>query len=426
MMGTKTNPTTGARESSTRCTSVGRKITLYIMTVAMVAAIVLEMVASEWKLFLAGKIVSGIATGINLACLTATVAELAMPQMRGTCMGAFGLGFSLGQLPCAIGLEVLNQTAPHAFRRIFYAQFVLVGVWLPVLFLIPESPVWLASKGRHDDGRKALAYLVGKVDGYDVGHEYAVIVAEYEHSRAVNAGSWAAIFRGTNLKRTLATSITPALQYFIGQPLIYGQTTYFFQTAGLANPFIGNLILTVLTVVAVAVGNFFILDHVPRRRTLLIATAVSIVLQLIMGGLGCIPPTGKSTAALIALCSLWVVTYATTIGPIFWMTLGEIPTPALRQRTITFALIHMNCWGCMFTYIIPLLLSPQKAGLGTKTTFVFAAVSAPFIPLMYYFLPETKHRSSAAVDELYERGISPCKFVQTKTAAEGYEEDDVA
>lgn len=44
--------------------------------------------------------------------------------------------------------------------------------------------------------------------------------------------------------------------------------------------------------------------------------------------------------------------------------------------------------------------------------------------VIYYFLPETKGRSSPAIDELYERGIDPRKFAQTKTGAEGNADEE--
>lgn len=303
-----------------------------------------------------------------------------MAQMRGTVMGAFALGYSFGQLPCAIGLEVLQKTAPLEFRRIFYSEFTIVGLWLIPLFMVPESPVWLASKGKHERGKKALAHLVGKVEDFDLDHEYAVIVDEIERSRRGAKHSWKTLFVGSNLKRTCATAIVPALQYFIGVPLIYGQTTYFFQIAGLEDPFIGNLIITILTVVFVVVGNWFILDRAPRRTALLTAIVGSALLLCIIGALGCIETTPKVAAALIAMCSLWVVVYSCTFAPVYWVTLGEIPTPSIRQMTITLALVHMSAWGAMWTYIVPILLSPQKAGLGTKTAFIFAGTQVVFFP----------------------------------------------
>lgn len=186
-------------------------------------------------MFLGGKIIAGVATGLSLAVVMTYIAEISMPQVRGSLIGAYSQGITFGQLPCAIGLEVLQKTVPNEYRRIFYAEFVVVAIWLVPLFVLPESPSWLASKGRDEKGKKALRFLVGhNVPDYDLDHEYRVIAAEMEVSRmAVKHSHWKAIFQGTNLKRTFMATIGITIQMFIGQPLVYGQTTYFFMIAGL-------------------------------------------------------------------------------------------------------------------------------------------------------------------------------------------------
>lgn len=405
-MGTKTNPTTGAKELDAVHVSlwsgftivgqvvgmlmaplgdrVGRKPMLFVMTLLMIGAILMEMLASDWKVFLGGKILTGISTGLSMAGIPAMCAELTMPQFRGDVMGAFALGFSTGQLPCAVGLEVLFKTAPLEFRRIFYAQFVVVGLWLIPLFLVPESPTWLATKGRHEQGKKALRRLVGNVEGYDLEHEYAVLVAQHEASLRQSKYSWTTLFKGHNLRRTMITCITPTLVYCCGQPLIYGQTAYFFQIAGLEDPFVGNLVITILTIVFVVVGNWYVLLKVPRRKAILGFIGASVPLLLIIGGLGCLKVTKKVAAGLITVCSVWVCFFSAIMAVMYWITMGEIPTASIRQMTITFALIFMSAWGAMWTYVVPILLSPQKAGLGTKTCFVFAGVTVPFFPREYF------------------------------------------
>lgn len=404
-MGTKVDPVTGATELDAVHVSlwsgftivgqvcgmliaplgdhVGRKPTLWLMTALMIGAIVMEMLANDWKVFLGGKILTGVSTGLAMAAIPALCAELTMPQFSGDVMGAFALGFSFGQLPCAVGLEVLFKTDPHEFRRIFYAQFVVVGLWLIPLFIVPESPLWLASKGHHDKGKKALRRLVGNVEGYDLDHEYAVIAAQHEASARASKHSWITLLRGHNLKRTLITCIVPTLIYCSGQPLIYGQTAYFFQTAGLEDPFVGNLIITVLTIIFVAIGNWIVLPRVPRRKATLTFLVCSVPLLSIIGGLGCLPVSRPVASGLIAVCSVWVSLFCATVAVIYWITIGEIPTASIRQMTITFALIFMSAWGAMWTYVVPILLSPQKADLGTKTCFVFAGVTVPFIPREY-------------------------------------------
>jgi hypothetical protein len=68
------------------------------------------------------------------------MSEIAMPQFRGTLLSAFSLSFAFGQLFLAIGLKVLNVTAPLEFRRIFYSEFVFTGLWLAPLLWLPETP----------------------------------------------------------------------------------------------------------------------------------------------------------------------------------------------------------------------------------------------------------------------------------------------
>jgi hypothetical protein len=102
------------------------------------------------------------------------------------------------------------------YRRAFYSEFAILGVWLPILVWLPESPAWLCKKGRHDQALKSLHRLVGNVDGYDWDREYAVIKQELDASQALTQKSsklgFVACFKGTNLRRTLVSTIPFSMQ----------------------------------------------------------------------------------------------------------------------------------------------------------------------------------------------------------------------
>lgn len=104
------------------------------------------------------------------------------------------------------------------------------------------------------------------------------------------------------------------------------------------------------------------------------------------------------------------------------MALVEISTPALRAKTAAVATVLQSLSGVLFNYTVPLMLSPQKAGWGTKIGFFFAGISILYWIPTYFYFPETKNRSYAALDELFEAGVSPRRFAQTPTAA-GQAED---
>jgi MFS transporter, SP family, general alpha glucoside:H+ symporter len=47
----------------------------------------------------------------------------------------------------------------------------MIGVILLIFIVIPESPWWLASKGKVDRASKVLHRCYGSVEGYDVAQQ---------------------------------------------------------------------------------------------------------------------------------------------------------------------------------------------------------------------------------------------------------------
>ena len=133
------------------------------------------------------------------------------------------------------------------------------GAALVVWFVVPESPRWLCEKGNHEKARKILTSINGGVQGYDVDREYSIIQREVDDGRRLNTANkqvniWSC-FRGTSLvsvtlvmcaefkRRTLISFIPFAWQQWGGNAVINTYTTYFFQLAGLANPFLASVII---------------------------------------------------------------------------------------------------------------------------------------------------------------------------------------
>jgi hypothetical protein len=53
----------------------------------------------------------------------------------------------------------------------------MIGVILIIFLFLPESPWWLASKGKTDQAAKVLRLCYGRVEGYDVQEQ---IVRPYD------------------------------------------------------------------------------------------------------------------------------------------------------------------------------------------------------------------------------------------------------
>ncbi|KAH7039567.1 general substrate transporter [Microdochium trichocladiopsis] len=399
----------------------GRKLCMWLISLFIVISIIIQVVSTQWYHILIARFIAGFAGGMMGTAVMVYMSEISLPQFRGALLGAFSLGFALGQVFLAVAFKILADYNPMAFRNAFYSEFVFTSLWLLVMLWLPESPAWYASKGRDEEGKKALRRLVGGVDGYDIDHEFAVIRYDFEQSQAkrkATQSDWGAIFKNkTNLQRAFVSAIPFTLQNIVGVPLMFGYTTYFFQLAGVADPFLGNMVKQLVLVVGIIV-SFYTVDIVGRRPLVLYGTLAMAVLTFLVGCLSFVTMTAASGAALVALCCLWAFVYANTLAPIGWLSLVEISSPSVRAKTTSIAVTVQYLTGILFNYTVPLMLSNQYAGWGTKIGFFFAGLSGLMLVPIIFFYPETKGRTYAEIDELYQRGIPAWRFNATKTHAQ--------
>ncbi|KAH3904725.1 hypothetical protein HBI56_213670 [Parastagonospora nodorum] len=397
----------------------GRKFNMWGITVFIGISIIIQCFSKTWWEILIARTIAGFAGGLMGTSCMVFMSEIAMPQFRGALLAAFSMAFALGQVFLAVGLKVLEETEPLKFRRMFYSEFVFTGLWLIPLLLLPESPAWYCNKGRHDEGKKALRRLVGNVEGYDVDHEYSVLAYETKRSKelaeAAGSSGWAALRTKTNLKRCIVATLPFTFQNVCGVPLMFGYTVYFFQLAGVKDPFLGNLIKQMVLVVGI-LTSFYTVDVVGRRALLIYGGVAMCVINVLVGGLGFMAPTPAGGIALVFLCSLWAFVYANSLAPIGWISLVETSSPELRAKTTSIAVTIQYLTGILFSYTVPLMLSNQNAGWGQKTGLFFGGTTALYLIPCILLFPETKGRTYAELDELYDRGIPAWRFASTKTA----------
>lgn len=97
--------------------------------------------------------------------------------------------------------------APGTTSRTSWYVFSLVSTCYECSLYL----VWLAAQGRHEQGKKALKFLIGNVEGYDLTSEYQVMVAEVETSKAASSAKsrseWLVLFKQPNLKRAIISTL---------------------------------------------------------------------------------------------------------------------------------------------------------------------------------------------------------------------------
>ncbi len=79
----------------------------------------------------------------------------------------------------------------------------------------------------------------------------------------------------------------------------------------------------------------------------------------------------------------------------------EIPTTALREPTVAWSVFWSYVTAIITTFAVPQLTAADAANLGAKTAFIFAGCVFITVLWTYFYIPETKARTMAEIDEMY-------------------------
>ena len=149
------------------------------------------------------------------------------------------------------------------------------------------------------------------------------------------------ILQGTNARRTWISWLPLQYQGLGGLSFVLSYTTYFFQLAGMSNPFLGNVIVKTMQLSAQIV-SFYNIERFGRRPLLLIGGAGMMIMNLAIAIIGSVPGYTPNAGLVITFFCLWVWSYSSSCAPIGYCYLAEISTPRLRAKTAGFA-ASMTC-----------------------------------------------------------------------------------
>ncbi|KAJ4252332.1 hypothetical protein NW762_010930 [Fusarium torreyae] len=366
------------------------------------------------------QVIMGFSIGLAQCCINVYISEMAPTQCRGSLMSLMQLFYTIGGFLSAVSLNVVSQQDPSHWRRAVLSQFAFCGVAVVAWAFLPESPRWLCIKGRETQCKKVLHKVNGKIEGYDVDVEYNKLRVEIEHTNATaslqGGGSYLDVFRGTNRRRLLISFLPWHWQVAIGVPIISTYSSYFYDMAGLANPFNGTVATNVVNIVMLFAA-IPLIERLGRRTLLLWCGPISIVSLLIIGGI--LRASGSAVGpTLIAFACMWAVGYNLSAGPMGYIYVAETSTTRLRAKTSGVAIIGIQAMATVYVYIPPIMLNSPAFGI-SNTVFFWAGTGTLVYVLIWLFVPETKGRTFAELDELFDRNIPAWKFATTKTAAQG-------
>jgi SP family sugar porter-like MFS transporter len=288
----------------------------------------------------------------------------------------------------ATSIQILNSwNGQIGWRWMFGVTAIPSVVFFLAMFLVPESPRWLAS--RAPEKARLILTRVG-------GEAYAVrVLAEIESTlgNVEEEHSITALFRSKYAKVLLLGVALAVLQQWCGINVIFNYAQEIFAAAGYTmSTMLFNIVMTGIVMVLFTFVAIATVDRV-GRRSLMLAGCAGLTLIYIV--LGYFYRNGSHGIHMLLLVVAALACYAMTLAPVTWVVLSEIFPNRIRGAAM--ALATMSLWAACFvlTYTFPLL----NHGLGTgNTIWIYAAICALGFLLVAKWLPETKGKTLEAIE----------------------------
>ncbi|CAK9798832.1 Facilitated trehalose transporter Tret1 [Anthophora plagiata] len=395
--------------------TLGRLRTLQISSIPFTTGWILIALSTNIPMLLVGRLFCGLATALATSPAIVYITEVARPELRGSMI-------SFGPTLASFGMVLSYLKGAYlpwrlvAWLGIIYA---VVPVILVQLF-VPESPVWLVSKGRLEEAKKSLEWLYkyeakqGKVSAAEV--QYTTIVKENEiklnERRKSKHGGVSTKLRGF-LKPTGWKPITILFLFFSFQQFsgiyitLFYAVTWFQEVGSGVNEYIASILVGVTRFLCSMVNTWLLRRY--KRRPLCIVSSVGMALCMIVSGYYTylIKNGDRSGYWVPVLCLLlYVCTSMIGMLTIPWTMTAELFPTEIRgiAHSISYSIANLLMFFALQSY------RSFQAFLGGSyaVQWFFAAVSIGATAFVWLLLPETHGKKLSEIEEYFQNNFLAC------------------
>jgi MFS transporter, SP family, arabinose:H+ symporter len=372
----------------------GRRKSLIASALLFALSSVGAALANTVTLFSVARLLGGLAIGLASVLTPVYIAEISPSRNRGTLVSLNQLAIVVGILSAYLVNWQIARLGASSWRWMLAVAAIPSLAFLFGLLLIPESPRWLVTRGRHDEGERVLSRIFGEEAAKEQIEAIEQVVAGEE-------GSWLEVL-SPNMRKRLTVGMLLALFSQItgiNTVLYYGSIIFSEHFPGqstsmalIANVIIGtvNFLLTIVAMV--------LLDRWGRRAILMIASGgMGIALTFLVVVLN-VP--GISPLLMLACTLLYVAFFALGMGPGPWLIISEIFPTKVRGRAASIA--TSTLWSG--TLLVTLTFLSLVKVLNLWGTFaIYGALSFVCLIFVWKMVPETKGRTLEQIQQTWSK-----------------------
>jgi SP family sugar:H+ symporter-like MFS transporter len=367
---------------------VGRRNTMMLAAVLFLGGALVQGFATAQIVFVVARICGGMAVGAASVLSPAYISEVAPAAIRGRLTTVQQIMIITGLTAAFLVNYFLAGNAGvstakfwlgiEAWRWMYLMQAVPAAIFLVALFLIPESPRYLVSKGRQEKAKRVLVSLFGPDvasakleeirDSFSKDHR-----PRLSDIKSPNGGIRKVVWAGIMLA---------AFQQFVGINVIFYYGATLWQLAGFSES--QSLLINISSGVVSIAACFLtiaVIDKIGRKPILLIGSAgmaVTLFAMVYAFSHGSLDAAGNlvlsrelGTVAVVA-ANLYVIFFNFSWGPVMWVMLGEMFPNQIRGSAL--AVCGFVQW--FSNFLISFSFPVMAKSLGLTVSYTFYAVSA--------------------------------------------------
>jgi MFS transporter, putative metabolite:H+ symporter len=359
---------------------IGRLKTLFITIVLFTSMDIACLFAWSGVSMMAFRFFQGVGTGGEVPVASAYINEFIGAEKRGRFFLLYEVIFPIGLM--FAGMAGYFLVPIYGWKAMFIVGLIPSVLTIPLRWFMPESPRWLASKGRVAEANAVVKILE------DSATKRGVVLREPVmrpiDSKATARSDWRELFKGIYLKRTLMIWGLWVCVYMINNGLVTWLPTLYKQVFQL--PLQTSLAygwITSSVGVIASIACALLIDKVGRKRWYSVAFLLATVPLLTLTWIG----TASAIQVLIFATAAYAILQ--TVAFSLYLYSAELYPTRLRAVGTGFG----SAWLRAGSSIGPILVGTIVSDLGIQYVFAaFAAVALAGGLVTLLFAIETKGR----------------------------------
>jgi sugar porter (SP) family MFS transporter len=357
----------------------GRRDSLRLMAVLYLISSIGCALAFGWSSLIFFRLIGGLGIGGSSVLGPMYIAEIAPAKLRGRLVGFFQFNVVAGILLAYLSNYLIGRAnfGLDEWRWMLGVSGIPALFFLIMLFIIPRSPRWLASKSRVDEARTVLQQI-GEPDP-EAELQDIVRSIDLEHGHGAEplfqAKYKVPLFLAISIAMFNQLSGINAVLYYLND--IFLKAGFSKVSGDLQSVLIGftNLIFTM--------AAMSIIDKV-GRRTLLLSGSVGCTIAL--AGVATVFLSGSHEGLLVWFLVLFIGSFGFSQGAVIWVYISEVFPNRVRGKGQSLGSFTHWIMNAGISFLFPIVAAKSR---GLPFVFFASMMALQFFVVLFSY-PETK------------------------------------